>query len=72
MFFSLLDESLAPTPVSEAEQKRNIRLRQRGRRGEGVGNPRQRTSLEEFVDKLRNQVIQFLSNFDNPPNLFVG
>ncbi|XP_075243281.1 uncharacterized protein LOC142337713 isoform X2 [Convolutriloba macropyga] len=53
--FNLLDESLAPTPVSEAEQKRNIRLRQRGRRGEGVGDPRQRTSLEDFVDKLRNQ-----------------
>ena len=51
MFFSILDDDLAPTPESQVENRRHIRLRERER-----FDPRKRGSLEEFVDRLRNEV----------------
>ncbi|XP_063723624.1 uncharacterized protein LOC134851453 isoform X2 [Symsagittifera roscoffensis] len=48
--FNILDDDLAPTPESQVENRRHIRLRERER-----FDPRKRGSLEEFVDRLRNE-----------------
>jgi len=62
--FSLLDDDLAPTPISEVEERRNIHLRQNGHPGRSDFDPRKRTSLEDFVDKLKKQSATYEANED--------